>query len=292
MAKHVFRVTDRVTDRSDTLTHYFREISKYKLLSDDEFLYHYNRYLDTNLSERTRKKHFDTIILSNTKFVISVAKAYSSKTFNILDLINEGNTGLIEALKRYSLDSGFKFISYAIWWIRNKILNYITSNKDINLPNSRANNLLKINNYVNTYYVEHGLEPTDDEILNNVTNLCELDLDIYHKQGDYKLFRYDNALSNDDTNESTFEEFLIDSNEYESQSINENKEYFTQQINELLENVSKERDKVIIKHFYGVCGYELLSYDDIAKKYDMTYERVRQIVTSNIREIRDVIREY
>jgi len=156
-----FKIFVRYTDTSKNLLRYFSEVNKEKILSSEEELEL------ANLAKQGDEKAKEKIIRSNLRFVISVAKSYTTKNCPIEDIISEGNKGLIEAVDNFEPSHGFKFISYAVWHIRKHILNYINNHSRIvRLPVNVISELRRFQEAENHFIAENSREPSVDEILN------------------------------------------------------------------------------------------------------------------------------
>ena len=139
-----FVISKRITQRDNELINtYFRDVVKYSIFTPEE------EYKCALKSSKGDKKAMDELVKRNLRFVITVAKEYQINDVALSDLINEGNIGLIEAAKRYNPDKGFKFISYAIWWIRKYIFEYLTNvSRNVRIPANRVNSLNVLNNKI------------------------------------------------------------------------------------------------------------------------------------------------
>ena len=154
-----FKITQRITESSDNISRYFNEVSKQKVLTPQE---------ESELAFLAKKgdsKAKDQIIRSNLKFVISVAKSYSGYSIPLSDLISEGNKGLVEAIEFFNPETGFKFISYAIWHIRKNILLYLSENtRQIKIPINVITEIRKYQKIEDEFSSMHGRSPSFDEV--------------------------------------------------------------------------------------------------------------------------------
>lgn len=160
-----FKIINRITNSSDNLNRYFNEISKYKLLSSEE---------EAELAFKAKdgdEKAKETILKSNLRFVISVAKSYVSGNSSVEDLISEGNRGLVEAVENFDPTTGFKFISYAVWHIRKNILLYLNNHtRSIRIPSNVNNEMRKYHAIEESFISYNGREPSIDEMLEIIEN--------------------------------------------------------------------------------------------------------------------------
>ena len=161
-------IKQSITDRSDTaLKSYLKDVNKYPLITPEE-----EKILGKKIKEGDTKA-LNKLVTSNLRFVISVAKQYQGQGIDLIDLIQYGNEGLIEAANKFDVDKGFKFISYAVWWIRQKIVLALSTNsRTIRLPTSQVLLISKINKAISEFEVEHERKPTNSE-LSAITGIKE-----------------------------------------------------------------------------------------------------------------------
>ena len=177
------RINVRLTRRTDSLEAYFRDISKYHPLS---------RMEEKDLLFKIKngdKDALDKLILHNLRFVISVAKQYNVDYMYLNDMINEGNCGLIKAAEKFDLTKDVKFISYAVWWIRQYILLYLNDNKTIRIPVNRIQELNKINKLVNKLSNEYNRDVDVYEVIESI-GVENLGDEILGDEMDYKMMMY------------------------------------------------------------------------------------------------------
>ena len=178
------KITQQITKReSRSLEKYLQEVSREGMITADE---------EVELAQKIKEgdeRALDKLVRSNLRFVISVAKQYQNTGLTLEDLINEGNLGLIEAAKRYDHTKGFKFISYAVWWIRQSILKAAADNsRTIRLPHNRLGEIQKINRASSEFEQTMEREPTDEE-LSEI-----LDMDIEKIQNSRKMSKKQSSL--------------------------------------------------------------------------------------------------
>jgi RNA polymerase primary sigma factor len=272
------RITKQYTNReSQSLDKYLQEIGKYELLTAEE---------EVELAKKIKKggpegqKAMERLVKANLRFVVSVAKQYQNQGLTLGDLINEGNLGLIKAATRFDETKGFKFISYAVWWIRQSILQALAEqSRIVRLPLNRVGALNKIGKKFSELEQKFEREPTTSELAEqldmSVTDIHEtiriagrhLSVDAPFVQGE------DNRLLDVLPNEQQPppDQHLIQ----ESLRI---------EIEELLSTLP-EREAEVIRLFYGI-GTSPLTLEEIGEKFNLTRERVRQIKEKAIRKLR------
>ncbi len=273
------KITKSITNReSASLDKYLQEIGKYELISVEE---------EVELARRIKKGDQDAIeklTRANLRFVVSVAKQYQNQGLSLPDLINEGNLGLIKAAEKFDETRGFKFISYAVWWIRQSIMQAINEqSRIVRLPLNQVSSLSKYKKAVAEFEQEHQRKPTDKEL----AELLETDIE--------KIKKTVNISGHHVSVDAPFSEnedgSLLDviSND-DSPRADKNMELESLRIEierALLTLTPRERD--IIKLSFGI-GTEQLSLDEIGEKYNLTRERVRQIREKAIKRLRNTSR--
>lgn len=264
-----------ITNReSESLERYLQEIGRQEMVSTEE---------EAELACEIRKGNhqaLERLVLSNLRFVVSVAKQYQGQGMSLIDLINEGNVGLITAAQKFDETRGFKFISYAVWWIRQSIMQAIAEQgRPVRLPLNQVGSVNKINKALSKFEQEHERRPSIDEIASSTdlpqekveeaikANTRQVSMDAPFKEGEENSLI--DVLSSDET-PSTDAELL-------KQSLREEMS--------MALNVLNERERNVIMAFYGI-GQPEMSMDEIGKRYGLTRERVRQIRERALRRLR------
>ncbi len=274
------RIIKQITNREvPSLDKYLLEIGKIKLLSSDEEIF---------LSQQVKlgsKLALETLIRSNLRFVISVAKQYQNQGLPLSDLIEDGNLGLIKAAGRFDSTKGFKFISYAVWWIRQSILQSLADQaRLVKLPQNKVDSISKINRALTRLEQEFQREPSDEEIAE------ELDMNILLVNQSIQATGYhlslDAPLFDDEENENSQYDFYA--NDFTPGPDNGLIDSSLQiEIDRLLHKLDV-REAEILTSIYGLNGKPALAIDDISQAYGLTRERIRQIKDSSIRKIRNM----
>ncbi|MEI9910166.1 MAG: RNA polymerase sigma factor RpoD/SigA [Bacteroidota bacterium] len=282
------KITNSITNReSASLEKYLQEIGKVELLSaEDEVLL-------APLIRNGDQAALNRLVRANLRFVVSVAKQYQGKGFSLPDLINEGNLGLIKAAKRFDETRGFKFISFAVWWIRQSILQGITVNaRMIRLPLNKMvlkNRIQKTNSSLEQ---ELGRSPSTDEIA-DVLNI-DVDEVVSSMRTDDRHVSLDAPFSEDE--DGTLLDTLEIPNAQKTDGALQHTESLKREIDRSLQLLS-ERQKETICYYFGIGVERALSLEDIAEKFFLTPERVRQIKDKALTKLRtpkaiNLLRDY
>jgi RNA polymerase primary sigma factor len=265
----------RTKKQNHSLGQYLDEIRSISLIDADE---------EVQLAKRIKEGDcaaLSKLVKSNLRFVVSIAKAYRNKGLSLNDLINEGNLGLIRAAMRFDETKGYKFISYAVWWIRQGILQAIQENsRMIRLPQNKVGALNKISKTKSTLAQELEREPTAKEIANEM-QMNQEDLDRYNEYNKQVLYLEDSIGSH---NSSQLMDLIHDP-DTEQTDYNILNESLQDEIREALDSLS-EKEATIIKLYFGInaeCGMTL---DEIAQQFKITKERVRQIKERGLTKLR------
>ena len=270
------KIIKSITNReSASLEKYLQAIGKEELLTVDE---------EVELAQRIRKgdrKALERLTKANLRFVVSVAKQYQNQGLTLPDLINEGNVGLIKAAEKFDETRGFKFISYAVWWIRQSILQAIAEqSRIVRLPLNQVGSVNKINKALNKFEQENERRPSIEEIA-ATTDIPEEKVDDALK-ANTRHVSVDAPFSDDDS--GSMLDVMTDSN---APSVD--KELLMESLREELRKVLdtlKERERLVIKDYYGIDTQEK-TLEEIGSKYGLTRERVRQIREKAIRKLRN-----
>ena len=269
------KITKSITNReSASLDKYLQEIGREELISAEE---------EVELAQRIRKGDqlaLERLTKANLRFVVSVAKQYQNQGLTLPDLINEGNIGLIKAAEKFDETRGFKFISYAVWWIRQSILQACAEqSRIIRLPLNQVGSLNRLNKAFSKFEQEFERKPTPQEL----AKILEVPSDKISQ-----AFRISGKhISVDAPFIDGEENSLLDvltNNDSPNTDLSLIKESLNKEIERALSTLS-EREKEIIKHFFGINCTEL-TLEEIGEKYELTRERVRQIKEKAIKRLR------
>ncbi|RZS72518.1 RNA polymerase primary sigma factor [Pseudobacter ginsenosidimutans] len=277
MSMRQLKITKSITNReSQSLEKYLQEIGKVELISPEE---------EVRLARRIKQgdqSALDKLTKANLRFVVSVAKQYQNQGLSLPDLINEGNLGLIKAAQRFDETRGFKFISYAVWWIRQSILQALAEqSRIVRLPLNKVGLTNKIQKAFSQLEQEFEREPSPEEL----AELLELETEEVSATLGIaaRHVSMDTPLSEGEDN--TLVDVLENPNaEYANTNI-EHRESLKQEIERSMKMLT-ERQKEVICYFFGIGVDHPMSLEDIGDKFNLTRERVRQIKDKAITKLR------
>mgnify|MGYP002525367845 CR=1 FL=1 len=269
------KITKSITNReSESLDKYLQEIGKEELLSTDE---------EVELAQRIRKgdrKALERLTKANLRFVVSVAKQYQNQGLSLPDLINEGNLGLIKAAEKFDETRGFKFISYAVWWIRQSILQAIAEqSRIVRLPLNQVGAVNKINREANRFEQEYERRPSAEELSEKIDIPEEKIDDALHISGHHVSV---DAPFVDGEDNSLLDVLVNDDAPMADRQLV--LESLRAEIASALQMLN-DRERKVIEAFYGINQPEM-TLEEIGTKYGLTRERVRQIKEKAIRRLR------
>jgi RNA polymerase primary sigma factor len=270
------RINQSITNReTPSFDKYLQEIGKEELVSVAQ---------EVELAQRIKqgdKVALKKLILANLRFVVSVAKQYQNQGLSLPDLINEGNFGLIKAAQRFDETRGFKFISYAVWWIRQSILLAISEqSRIIKLPTNQSRDISRLNKTTNKFETQFERLP-DDEELENLMGMKSSKIETI-RQNIVKFVSTDEPTDSENPG-TTFMDNYQDPEAETDRDINI--AFMKKDIEVSLSRVS-EKEANIIKLYYGIGIDYPMSLEEIAHKFAMTRERVRQIKEKALRKMR------
>ncbi len=269
------KITKSITNReSPSLDKYLQEIGKEDLITVEE---------EVELAQRIRKgdnEALEKLIKANLRFVVSVAKQYQNQGLSLPDLINEGNLGLVKAAEKFDETRGFKFISYAVWWIRQSILQALAEqSRIVRLPLNQVGSLNKLNKAVAKFEQENERSPSSEELAKELELPREKVADTLRVAG--RHVSVDAPFADGEDNSLLDVLVNSDSPNADFGLLNES---LATEVDRALETLT-DREKDIIRYFFGI-GTAEMTLEEIGEKFDLTRERVRQIKEKAIRRLR------
>ncbi|HAL53053.1 MAG TPA: RNA polymerase subunit sigma [Sphingobacterium sp.] len=273
------KITQSITNReSQSLDKYLHEIGKVDLITAEE---------EVELAQRIREGDqvaLEKLTKTNLRFVVSVAKQYQNQGLTLGDLINEGNLGLIKAAKRFDETKGFKFISYAVWWIRQSILQAIAEqSRIVRLPLNQVGSLSKISKAFSKLEQEYEREPSPEELADILETTVDKVSDTLSNSGRHVSMDAPFVQGEENTLLDVLENHDPDT---DSSLIDES---LSEEIKRSLATLT-EREREIIVLFFGLGSNRQLSLEEIGEKFNLTRERVRQIKDKALQRLRHTSR--
>jgi RNA polymerase primary sigma factor len=274
------KITKQVTNR-DTLSldKYLHEIGKVELLSADK---------EVELAKRIRKgdrEALETLIKANLRFVVSVSKQYQNQGLSLPDLINEGNLGLIKAAERFDETRGFKFISYAVWWIRQSILQALAEqSRIVRLPLNKIGSINKINKTFNKLEQEFQRDPTVEEVAEMMESRSEMIEDAMNFSNGHVSM---DAPLRDEEVTSMYDVMLNEDSPSPDSGLLDNS--LRKEIERSLSTLGG-READILRYYFGLNSVPAHTLEEIGDEFGLTRERVRQIKEKAIKKLRNQYR--
>ncbi|HAT91400.1 MAG TPA: RNA polymerase subunit sigma [Sphingobacterium sp.] len=273
------KITQSITNgESQSLDKYLHEIGKVDLITAEE---------EVELAQRIREGDqvaLEKLTKTNLRFVVSVAKQYQNQGLTLGDLINEGNLGLIKAAKRFDETKGFKFISYAVWWIRQSILQAIAEqSRIVRLPLNQVGSLSKISKAFSKLEQEYEREPSPEELADILETTVDKVSDTLSNSGRHVSMDAPFVQGEENTLLDVLENHDPDT---DSSLIDES---LSEEIKRSLATLT-EREREIIVLFFGLGSNHQLSLEEIGEKFNLTRERVRQIKDKALQRLRHTSR--
>ena len=271
-----FKITQSITDRKDaSLGIYFKDVSKLSMITPEK---------EVELTKRIKlgdKAAANELVTANLRFVISVAKQYQNKGLDLVDLIQEGNIGMLEAAYKFDETRGYRFISYAVWWIRQSIMRAISEQcRTVRVPMSQIVNMSKINKMSEKFEQNNGRAPSMEEI-EEETNLNRKKINM-SLSSTYRSVSLESPLRDEDV--SCLLDVLPNDNS-ESTDTTALKSDLIIEIEHILSKLSY-REQDVLRMSFGI-GVQAMSNDEIANRFGIGGERIRQIQHSAINHIRN-----
>lgn len=277
MSMRQLKITKSITNReSQSLEKYLQEIGKVELISPEE---------EVQLAIRIKQgdqRALDRLTKANLRFVVSVSKQYQNQGLSLPDLINEGNLGLIKAAQRFDETRGFKFISYAVWWIRQSILQALAEqSRIVRLPLNKVGLTNRINKAYSQLEQEYEREPSAEEL----AEVLEIEIEEVSSSLNIssRHVSMDSPLS--DGEENTLMDVMENPNAVATDGELDHDESLKTEIGRSLKTLT-ERQQDVIKYFFGIGVDHPLSLEDIGERFNLTRERVRQIKDKAISKLK------
>jgi RNA polymerase primary sigma factor len=256
-------------ESDESIVKYFKDVRKSVILTSEE---------EVELAIKIKngdEKAIEKLINANLKFVVAIAKEYQGQGLSLADLISEGNYGLIKAANRFDYQRGFRFISYAVWWIKQSIIQSLNDNaRMVRLPTNVINKIALLNKEISKFEFLNEREPVFGEIFDKEEEA--INIVFYPKCGSL------NEVINEDGDELIH---LIPSEQIDENKLEIN-DRIKSELNKVLD-ILDEREKVIIENYFGInTNLEPMTLEAIGERYGLTKERIRQIKNKSLRKLR------
>lgn len=252
---------------TEQVQQYIKDIRKIPVISHERQEELFQLLKDNTLTKADRKKYQNELVVGNLRFVISVAKMYQSQGLDIMDLISEGNIGLLKAVERFDPTNGVKFISYAVWWIKQSIISSLNENaRTIRLPVNIVHESQRIKKTQSFHENDLVVNDEDEQMLTNLP---------------FTIGLYDEI--NDDGDQLI--DTIVNKNADNPEDACNSMEEIKKKVNLML-SVLDEREKTIIERYYGLTGVES-NLEDLGEQFGCTKERIRQLKDKAIKKLRN-----
>ena len=271
------KISNKITSReSIALEKYLTDIGKIDLLTPED---------EAELAARIRdgdQVALERLTKANLRFVVSVAKQYQNQGLSLSDLINEGNVGLIKAARRFDETRGFKFISYAVWWIRQSIMQAIVEySRLVRMPNNKAAGYTKVTQAIASFQQEFERDPEPEELA-DLLKITVADVE-RAMRGRMRHLSFDAPVAGDDSDITMLDTLTND--EDSNPDLKVMGESLSKEVVANL-NLLAPRERAVLAAYFGLDGEEQLNLEEIGDRFDLTRERVRQIKERAIRRLR------
>ena len=281
-------ITAKVTNRdNDSLKQYFKEIATFQRFTVEQEA---RCATKASLGDENARQE---LVQRNLRFVVSVAKQYETKDVALADLINEGNLGLIKASQRYKVDTGFKFISYAVWWVRKYITEYLSKNaRTVRLPGNKLGGISKLNQQIATLEQKLGRSVDAEDIIQEFGEFINNDdVKSLVKLNSLSVESLDRNINEDSDSSTTLGDMLQDNDFFRTSDHRVIENDTKIQINSLLKSLTeKERDILIM--FFGLDGVKPLNLNEIGEIIGISRERTRQIKEKALKKLENTCANY
>ena len=265
----------KITD--DAVKDYLKQIGRFPLLTPEE---------EQEIGRRILKgdeKAKQELINSNLRLVVSVAKRYASKGMGFEDLLQEGNLGLIKAVDKFDVEKGFKFSTYATWWIRQAMTRAIADqSRTIRIPVHANEAINSIKRFQNKYSFENGVEPTDEEISEALGYTVEKIRE--YKKAAQDVISLETPVGVAEDQDSTLMEFIADEENIEENVV---QKIIFERVHKIVEARLTEREAKVIMYRFGLIDGRVWTLEEVGEVFDVTRERIRQIEAKALRKLRN-----
>jgi RNA polymerase primary sigma factor len=279
------RINQKITSREiSSFKQYLKEVNEIPLLSPTE---------ESDLAEKAVKGDklaADELVTRNLRFVISVAKQYATDKISLEDLVNEGNIGLIKAVEKFDPTKGYKFISFAVWWVRKLIMEFVSNyGKSVRIPANRINELSKLNKYVSAVEQKNCHKADIEEVINQFSKEMSVDeFVLLDSLNCFSIESLDREVGTDEGSGVSVSYLMYDENDDKTDYLLGDSD-IKSEVNIALSTL-KPRNKKIMEMLFGMNGYQTMTLQEVGDEIGLTREMVRQVKTKSLEQMSQIKR--
>jgi RNA polymerase primary sigma factor len=279
------RINQKITSREiSSFKQYLKEVNEIPLLSPKE---------ESDLAEKAVKGDklaADELVTRNLRFVISVAKQYATDKISLEDLVNEGNIGLIKAVEKFDPTKGYKFISFAVWWVRKLIMEFVSNyGKSVRIPANRINELSKLNKYVSAVEQKNCHKADIEEVINQFSKEMSVDeFVLLDSLNCFSIESLDREVGTDEGSGVSVSDLMYDENDDKTDYLLGDSD-IKSEVNIALSTL-KPRNKKIMEMLFGMNGYQTMTLQEVGDEIGLTREMVRQVKTKSLEQMSQIKR--
>jgi RNA polymerase primary sigma factor len=279
------RINQKITSREiSSFKQYLKEVNEIPLLSPKE---------ESDLAEKAVKGDklaADELVTRNLRFVISVAKQYATDKISLEDLVNEGNIGLIKAVEKFDPTKGYKFISFAVWWVRKLIMEFVSNyGKSVRIPANRINELSKLNKYVSAVEQKNCHKADIEEVINQFSKEMSVDeFVLLDSLNCFSIESLDREVGTDEGSGVSVSDLMYDENDDKTDYLLGDSDVKSE-INIALSTL-KPRNKKIMEMLFGMNGYQTMTLQEVGDEIGLTREMVRQVKEKSLKQMSQIKR--
>lgn len=272
------KINQKITSRENSsFIQYMREVNEIPLLTPAQ---------ETELAEKAvngDKLAAEELVVKNLRFVISVAKQYATDKISLEDLVNEGNIGLIKAVEKFDITKGYKFISFAVWWVRKLMMEYVSNHgKTVRIPANRINEMSKLNKYISAVEQKNCYKVDIEEIISEFpTEFASDDFVLLDSLSNFKVDSLDREIHSDEGNSTSVSDLMFDENADDTDYLL-GKSDIKSEINAALSTL-KPRNKQIMEMLFGLNGYPAMTLQEVGDEIGLTREMIRQVKEKSLK---------
>jgi RNA polymerase primary sigma factor len=274
------KINQKITSREiSSFKQYLKEINEIPMLTPSE---------EAVLAEKAVKGDeaaAEELVVKNLRFVISVAKQYATDKISLEDLVNEGNIGLIKSVSKFDPTKGYKFISFAVWWVRKLIIEYVSNyGKTVRIPANRINELSKLNKYISSVEQKNCHKPDIEEVIAEFSNeMSASDFVLLGNLNNLSIDSLDREITSDEGNSSTISDLMSNEDDNKTDYLLGDND-IKSEINVVLSTL-KPRNRKIMEMLFGLNGYHPMTLQEVGDEIGLTREMIRQIKEKSLKEM-------